>query len=130
MPARFEPYEPAVSISVPTALGTTSRLTSSGALVFNIDDKAYRRLEAIGEPGSDELFIIFGDGINGKETYGGGRFLTTPAPAAGGAVVIDFNRAYSPPCVFTPYATCPLPPPQNRLPIRVEAGEKVYGGHH
>ncbi len=129
VPARFEPYKQAVSFNVPTALGTTSRLTSPGALVFNIDDKAYR-LEAIGEPGAGELFIIFGDKTNGKETYGGGRFLTTPAPATEGAVVIDFNRAYNPPCVFTPYATCPLPPPQNRLPIRVEAGEKVYGDHH
>ena len=129
VPARFESYETAVSINVPTVLGTTSRLTSPGALVFSIGGETYR-LDAVGEPGAGELFIIFGDRTNGKETYGGGRFLTTPPPDTEGAVVIDFNRAYNPPCVFTPYATCPLPPPQNRLPIRVEAGEKVYGDHH
>ncbi len=129
MPARFEPYESAVSINVPTVLGTTSRLTSPGTLVFSIGGETYR-LDAIGEPGARELFVIFGDRTNGKETYSGGRFLTTPQPDAEGTVVIDFNRAYNPPCVFTPYATCPLPPPQNRLPIRVEAGEKVYGAHH
>lgn len=129
VPARFEPYESPVSINVPTALGTTSRLTSPGALLFSIGEKTCR-LDAIGEPDAGQLFIIFGDGTNGKETYSGGRFLTTSQPDAEGAVVIDFNRAYNPPCVFTPYATCPLPPQQNRLPIRIEAGEKVYGGHH
>ncbi len=129
VPARFEPYESAVSINVPTVLGTTSRLTSPGTLVFSIGGETYR-LDAIGEPGARELFVIFGDRTNGEETYSGGRFLTTPLPDTEGAVVIDFNRAYNPPCVFTPYATCPLPPPQNRLPIRVEAGEKVYGAHH
>jgi len=129
VPARFEPYESAIPINVPTALGTTSRLISPGTLAFSIGDTTYR-LDAIGEPDAEQLFIIFGDGTNGKETYSGGRFLTTPQPDAEGAVVIDFNRAYNPPCVFTPYATCPLPPPQNRLPILIEAGEKVYGGHY
>ena len=66
----------------------------------------------------------------GKETYGAGRFVYTEAlPPASGQVVLDFNKAYNPPCAFTAYATCPLPPPQNRLPIRIEAGEKRVAGH-
>ena len=80
----------------------------------------------VGEPDDEDYFFIFRDGTSGKETYGAGRYLYTEA-ARDGRVVLDFNKAYSPPCAFTPYATCPLPPPQNRLPIRVEAGEKDYG---
>ena len=63
----------------------------------------------------------------GKETYDAGRFFYSDA--ADGKVVLDFNKAYNPPCVFTPYATCPLPPKENRLPLRIEAGEKKYAGH-
>jgi hypothetical protein len=77
-----------------------------------------------GEDGS--LWLVFGDATNGTETYAGGRFLYTEPPAADSRVVVDFNRAYNPPCVFSPYATCPLPWPENRLPVRVEAGERTY----
>ena len=77
-------------------------------------------------PASRELFFIFRDQTSGKETYGAGRFLYSDLPRDG-KVVLDFNRAYNPPCAFTPYATCPLPPTANRLPVRVEAGEKNYG---
>ena len=76
-----------------------------------------------------ELFFIFRDQTSGKETYGAGRFLYADLPKDG-KVVLDFNKAYNPPCAFTPYATCPLPPPQNRLPVRIEAGEKAYGHGH
>jgi uncharacterized protein (DUF1684 family) len=71
------------------------------------------------------------DQTSGKETYGAGRFLYSDLPK-NGKVVLDFNEAYNPPCAFTPYATCPLPPPQNWMPVRVEAGEKAYGKpmHH
>ena len=62
----------------------------------------------------------------GHESYAAGRYLYTPAPAADGTVEVDFNRAYNPPCVFTDYATCPLPPPENRLDLAVTAGEKKY----
>jgi uncharacterized protein len=78
------------------------------------------------EPGARQLFFIFRDLTTGKDTYGAGRFLYTDLPKDG-QVVLDFNKAYNPPCAFTPYATCPLPPPENRLPIRIEAGEKKYG---
>lgn len=72
------------------------------------------------------LQFVFGDRSNGRETYGGGRFLFV-TPAADGRLVLDFNRAINPPCVFTPYATCPLPTPENRLPMAVTAGERCAG---
>ena len=72
--------------------------------------------------------MIFADPTNAHETYGAGRYLYTRKPDATGTVIVDFNRSYSPPCAFTPFATCPLPPPQNRLALRVEAGER-YTDH-
>jgi hypothetical protein len=84
----------------------------------------------VSSPEDDTFFIVFRDATSGRETYGAGRFLDATAPAKGSRkVVLDFNRAYSPPCAFTPYATCPLPPRQNELPVRIEAGEKFSGGH-
>lgn len=123
--ARFEAYEPPKEISIPTELGTISRQVSWGAAVFEIDDQELR-LDVLAEPGAEQLFIIFADKTTGVETYGGGRYLYSAAPDESGRVVLDFNKAYNPPCVFTAFATCPLPPRQNRLPIRVEAGEKIY----
>jgi len=123
--ARFEPYEPKKAIPVPNILGTVANEPSPGAVVFEVAGKAWR-LDAVEERGSDELFLIFGDATNGKETYGAGRFLYAPRPGKDGRVVVDFNKAYNPPCAFTPYATCPLPPRQNRLSVRIEAGEKSY----
>jgi len=124
--ARFEPYPPKKSIAIPNVLGTVSQEASPGAVVFEVGGKEYR-LDAVDEPGEDEMFLIFGDRTNGSETYGAGRFLYAPRPGRDGKTVVDFNKAYNPPCAFTPFATCPLPPPQNRLPIAVEAGEKSYG---
>ena len=72
-----------------------------------------------------EVFFVFRDRTSGRETYGAGRFLKVPAPA-GGKIRLDFNRAYNPPCAFTPFATCPLPPPENWLPFPVIAGEKKW----
>ena len=72
------------------------------------------------------MFFIFKDQTSGKETYPPGRFLNTPMPKDG-EVTLDFNKAYNPPCAFTPYATCPLPPKQNHLAVRIEAGELRYG---
>jgi uncharacterized protein (DUF1684 family) len=126
--ARFETYDPPKIIPVPNILGTVENEKSPGAVVFTLGGKEYR-LDAVKEAGTDDLFLIFGDQTNGRETYGGGRFLYAAPPGPEKRVVVDFNKAYNPPCVFTPYATCPLPPRQNRLPIRVEAGEKTYGDH-
>ena len=126
--ARWDPYQPPKTIPVPNILGSVDREKSPGAVVFEVGDQRCR-LDAVQESGSEDLFLIFGDQTNGEETYGGGRFLYASPPDKNGRVVVDFNKAYNPPCVFTPYATCPLPPAHNRLSIRVESGEKRYGGH-
>jgi uncharacterized protein (DUF1684 family) len=125
--ARFEAYRPVKRIPVPNVLGMEEPTDSPGALVFELDGKTYR-LDPVLETGETDLFVIFGDRTNGRETYGAGRFLYA-APPVDGKTVLDFNKAYNPPCVFTPYATCPLPPAQNKLPIAIEAGEKRYGDH-
>jgi uncharacterized protein len=126
--ARFEPYDPPKKIPITNVLGMTSDEISPGALVFTLDGTEYR-LDPILEQGETDLFIIFKDATAGHETYGAARYLYA-SPAVNGKTIVDFNHAYNPPCAFTPYATCPLPPPQNRLPIRIEAGEKKYAGGH
>ncbi len=123
--ARFVPYDPPKPVAVPTVLGTTNEQPSPGAVEFEMAG-ATHRLDVL--PGGDEYFIVFGDASNGKQTYGGGRFLSSATADETGAVVLDFNQAYNPPCAFTPYATCPLPPRQNRLEVAVTAGEKKYAG--
>jgi len=127
--ARFEPYVPVKKVPVPNILGQVEDISSAGAVVFEFGGKTYR-LDGLGEPG-EGLSLIFADDTNGKETYGAGRFLDTDPPKDG-KVVVDFNKAYNPPCAFTAFATCPLPPKQNRLALRVEAGEKKFAGgpHH
>ena len=82
-------------------------------------------MQALGEPGG-ALFVIFADRTSGHGSYAAGRYIDLDAPDGDSQVVIDFNRAYNPPCAFTPFATCPLPPPENRLDLPVEAGEKTY----
>jgi len=126
--AHFEAYHPPKKIPITDVTGMTSDSISPGALVFELDDKEYR-IDPILEEGSDELFIIFRDATSRDTTYQAGRYLYAAMPREG-VTVIDFNKAYNPPCAFTHFATCPLPPLQNRLPIRVEAGEKRYAGHH
>jgi uncharacterized protein len=126
--ARFEPHA-GKTIPIPNVLGGFTQEPSPGTLVFRIGNQEYR-LDAIEEEGESELFVIFGDRTNGTTTYGAGRFLYAPRPGTDGRTVLDFNKAYNPPCAFTPFATCPLPPAQNRLPVAIEAGEKGYGKHH
>jgi uncharacterized protein len=126
--ATFVPQPKPVSIDVPTVLGTVERMPSPGHASFRLPGAAAPlQLDAVVEPGDTKLFFIFRDATSGKATYGGGRFLYADPPV-GGKVVLDFNRAYSPPCAFTPHATCPLPPPNNRLPVAIEAGE-MFSGH-
>ncbi len=126
VPARFERYDPPRIIEVPNILGQITQQPSPGAVVFRVNGERHR-LDVTGEPGAESFFLVFGDETNGLESYGGGRFLTVPAPDENGRLFVDFNQAYNPPCVFTEFATCPLPPPQNKLPVRIEAGE--MSGH-
>ncbi|MEP6568996.1 MAG: DUF1684 domain-containing protein [Acidobacteriota bacterium] len=125
--ARFEPYQPAKTIPITNVLGMTDDETSPGAVAFDIDGKTYR-IDPITEKGETDYFVMIADETTAKETYGAGRYLYVSPPDATGKVVIDFNKTYSPPCAFTNFATCPLPPRQNHLPFRIEAGEKKYAG--
>ena len=124
--AQFVSYEKPKMITIPNILGETEQASSEGYAAFTLNGHEYR-LEPVRE--DDQLFFIFRDQTSAKETYGSGRFLYTDLPKDG-KVILDFNKAYNPPCAFTPYATCPLPPPRNRLAVRIEAGELNYGDHH
>src|SRR5712692_1866809 len=121
--ARFEPYNPPKPMPIVNVLGMESGEESPGSVAFEVDGKAYR-LDAIKEKGEPKLFMIFADTTSGKENYPAGRYLYVDPPDPSGRMIIDFNKAYSPPCAFTKFATCPLPPKQNRLPFAIEAGEK------
>jgi len=122
--ARFVP-EPK-KVPIPNILGQTEEMPSPGYVEFELAGR-HLRLTPVQET-PNELFFIFRDLTSGRETYGSGRFLDTPLPQ-NGRVVLDFNKAYNPPCAFTPYATCPLPPRENRLQVRIPAGELKYGSH-
>ena len=125
--ARFEPYQPARHIRIINILGMEQEYESPGAVVFVKDGREWRLDAVLEEPGDRELFIMFADATSGHETYGAGRFLYVPLPSAG-RTWLDFNKAYNPPCALNDFATCPLPPQQNHLKLRVEAGEKRYAG--
>ncbi len=125
--ADYEPYDEPRSLRIPNILGTSSEAEILGAVSFERDGQRYV-LQGTGSP-ETWFFLVFGDETNGVETYGAGRFVYTEPVREDGKVMVDFNVAYNPPCVFTPFATCPLPPPENKLPIRIEAGETSYQGH-
>lgn len=122
------PHPTPLTIPVPNIFGIGASLTPSpGILRFSIngEEQSLVALGAVERP----LFLLFADATSGKETYGSGRFLAADTPDENGRTHIDFNRAYNPPCAFTPFATCPLPPADNRLAIPITAGEKKYGNH-
>jgi uncharacterized protein (DUF1684 family) len=121
--ARFEPSAPGSTLEITNVLGQTQKLPSPGEAVFNLGGRELRLVPVLEKPDAGELFFIFRDETAARETYGAGRFLYAGLPVDG-SVVLDFNKAHSPPCAFTRYATCPLPPKRNRLPVRIEAGEK------
>jgi hypothetical protein len=125
---RFVAHPGPLTIAVPNILGQVIEMPSPGYVTFTLQDRELRLDPVLEEPDAKELFFIFRDETAGHESYPAGRFLYTALPRDG-AVMLDFNKAYSPPCAFTAFATCPLPPKQNRLPVRVEAGE-MYTGHH
>lgn len=120
---RFIPHPPGKTLTIIDVIGVATESPNPGAVEFERDGKQYR-LEALGQAGGP-LFFVLADRTSGHGSYPAGRFLDAAAPV-NGKVVLDFNRAYNPPCVFTPYATCPLPPAENRLDLRVDAGEKTY----
>jgi len=124
--ARLEPYDPPRPIAITNVLGDTADELSPGAVVFSLDGRELR-LDARSAPDGG-LIILFRDRTSGDTTYGAGRTLRTPPPVAG-VVDLDFNRAANPWCAFTPFATCPLPPPQNRLPLAIPAGELAPPEH-
>jgi uncharacterized protein (DUF1684 family) len=126
--AKLEPSPAGTTVPILNVLGQTEGQPSPGHLVFTLDGKEHR-LVALQEsdPG---YFVIFKDATAGKTTYPSGRFINTPPVNAAGYVELDFNRAYSPPCAFTSFATCPLPPRENHLALGIEAGEKYHGDEH
>ena len=121
---KFIAHPAGKTIPIVDIIGTTSDIPNPGAVEFARDGKAYR-LEAL-DGGDGELFLVLADRTSGHGSYPAGRFLGAAAPDAQGRVWLDFNRAYNPPCAFTAYATCPLPPPENRLDLAITAGEKTY----
>ena len=127
--AKWVPFKPAHELEIPNVLGTVDKMPVPGKAVFERDGKTYELLPVLEEADAKEVWFIFADKTSAKETYGGGRFLYSDMPKDG-KIVIDFNKAYNPPCAFTPHATCPLAPPENRLAIPVTAGEKKYRGGH
>ena len=127
--AKWEAYDPPHQIEEANILGQIEKVTVPGAATFEHGGKTYKVEPMLENPGDTELFLVFADRTSGKETYGAARFLYAAAPKDG-KVLLDFNKAYNPPCAFTQYATCPLPTQQNRLDTRVTAGEKKYRGGH
>jgi uncharacterized protein (DUF1684 family) len=127
--AKWEAYDPPREVEEPNILGEVDKVIVPGAAVFERDGKTFRLEPVIETPGDTELYLVFADRTSGKETYGAARFVYSEPPKDG-RIIIDFNKAYNPPCAFTPYATCGLPTQQNRLDTRVTAGEKKYRGSH
>ena len=119
--ASVEPAASGSTVAIVNVTGFREDQALAATLRFELDGEPHALLAT--PAGEGRLFVVFGDETNGRETYGGGRFLEVPAPI-GGRTTIDFNRAYNPPCAFTAFATCPMPPAENRLPVRIEAGER------
>ncbi|WHZ20832.1 MAG: hypothetical protein OJF55_002981 [Rhodanobacteraceae bacterium] len=123
--ADWQPLDPPFQLATGTVIGTIENYPAPGKAVFEREGRRFELYPVIEVPGDTQLFLIFADRTSGKETYGAARFLYADMPRDG-RIVLDFNRAYNPPCAFTPYATCPLAPPENRLDLRVAAGELKY----
>ncbi|MCF6268993.1 MAG: DUF1684 domain-containing protein [Melioribacteraceae bacterium] len=123
VPAKFIEYESPKEVQTPTAIGTFEKSMVNGKLEFKINGELYSLEPSESESG---YFFVFGDKTNGEETYGAGRFLYVEKPDSSEQLYIDFNKAYNPPCVFTKYATCPLPRKENYLDIKILAGEKNF----
>lgn len=128
--ARWIPYNPSHILRIPTIVGTTLDLPAPGAAEFTLGGKTLRLEPVLESPRDTSLFFILRDATSQSSTYEAARFLRSVFPDHGlaqpGTLVLDFNQLYNPPCAYTQYATCPLPPPQNRLSVPIEAGEQRY----
>lgn len=124
--AEWVPFAREKEVLIRNVLGQEMPALIPGKAVFERGGKTFELLPLIEGPEEPMMFVI-ADATSGDETYGGGRFLYADPPR-NGKMVLDFNRAQNPPCAFTPFSTCPLPPKENRLPIAVTAGEKDYRG--
>ncbi len=120
---RFTPHTAPTTIMIPNVLGAVQPWPTPGTVTFTLGGRDYALQPVLDGADAKELFFIFRDLTTGEGTYPGGRFLYAPMPV-NGEVVLDFNKAENPPCAFTPYATCPVPPKENALPVRIEAGER------
>jgi len=125
--ADWLPLDPPVTMDVPNVTGELKSVEVAFKAVFASDGQSVELLPM--SVGADEVFFVFRDRTSGRETYGAGRFLKAK-PAVDGRITLDFNRAFNPPCAFTPFATCPLPPPENWLPFAIAAGEKRWSAGH
>ena len=121
------PYPPGHTLAITNKLGQVSQNAVPGYAEFAIGGNTERLTPTV-EDGN--LFFVFRDTTSHLETDGGGRFLTVPPPSAGigkpGTLLMDFNQAVNPPCAYSPFATCPLAPRENRMPVAISAGEKRY----
>jgi uncharacterized protein (DUF1684 family) len=122
----LRPADPDARLEIVDVTGDIGFEETPGTVAFERDGRTWELAALPGDVDERRVWLVFGDATNGSETYGGGRFLYSEPVADDGSVELDFNLAYNPPCVFSPYATCPLPPPQNRLALRIEAGERSF----
>jgi hypothetical protein len=127
--ARLEPYPEPKKVAIPTVIGEPSMMLAPGILEFEIDGESVSLEPYISKPGERDLFIVYRDATSADTTYGAGRFLNAEISEGSNEVVLDFNLATNPPCAFTPFATCPLPTPENTLFVAIEAGERYSGAH-
>ncbi|MEM7336589.1 MAG: DUF1684 domain-containing protein [Chloroflexota bacterium] len=121
----FAPWESPKTVPIPTILGTLEDMISPGVIHLTIQEQSVT-LTALKSRYPNQFFLVIADETTGKESYGGGRFLMSEPVAENGRVFVDFNKAYNPPCAFSPYATCPRPPAENRIPTSIMAGEKTF----
>ncbi len=128
--ARWISYAPQKTFTIATLIGTSYPAQVPGSAEFTLHGKTFRLDPILEDPEVAKLFFVLRDTTSATTTYGACRFLYTGFPDRGldkpGELVLDFNRLENPPCAYTPYATCPLPPPQNRLPIPLPVGEQRY----
>lgn len=128
--AIFEPYPEPREVAIPTVIGEPSMMLAPGLLHFTVEGEAVSLEPYISTPDDRNLFLVFRDATSGDTTYGAGRFLSADLIDGSTEVVLDFNLATNPPCAFSPFATCPLPTPENTLFVAINAGEKYIGAAH